>query len=224
MNEHSKRLLFITFLFYFAFIQGCASYPKPSIEAKLASSHFLWVAPELEANESLVYGRTVIIEDPKKGSRRRPSIVITKDGTKEHSKWLVSFTNFYWRVPQGTYRISSIYPDMQKGCIEPTPLIFEVPEAGKAYYLGTIEIDLSAEYTYLFFTGGYRAEPKIINIIGVVDEYVETKAYLENRNPQWQSKSEKQLIQMDHSIGPKLVLCKDSAYQYHRPWSVMYSY
>ena len=214
-----KRNCLYGFLLTFVFLNGCATYPKTTLKAKTASGNFLWVNPEFTDDESLVYGQFVIKENEKIGmwtlfgrEARFVYTVVTKSETKEPSKWLFGRTKFYWRLPTGTYKVSSIIPSM-KDVIEPTSLIFKVPEAGKAYYVGSLELDLNVKYKYTWLDGDRHTYITQINDIEIVNKYVEAQEYLDNRNPLWRGKSEISLMQIDPSVVTKILPYKESAYK-----------
>ena len=198
-NRGAITLIYLSFVFCGA-LTGCATIQGPlkgdSIALRKLSKEFL------KDNQSLVFGKLYISIAGEELSRNHFSYIIVSRSDTEYSGLLrTNFSDgFYWRLPAGTYEISSIWPTtVNKGfIIEPTPLTFTVPEAGKAYYIGDLIIDIKGKWR---FFGGYIL--KGINDIKISDNYIEAKKYVEGQNALWRGKTEKSLMNYDESIEPE---------------------
>ena len=152
----------------------------------------------LKNDQSLIFGKVHISIGGGGFKRITNSYMIVSISDTEYSGWLRTYLwdGFYWRLSPGTYEISSIWPDnMSNWHIEPTPLTFIVPEAGKAYYIGDLRIDIKGKARFL------RSDlVEGINDVEIVDNYVEAKKYVESKNAFWIGKIEKSLMSYDESI------------------------
>ena len=193
-NWGAITLIYLSLVFC-GVLTGCATTQGPlrgdSIAPRKLSKDFL------KNDQSLVFGKVHISIGGEK--IKRPSFIIVSRSDTEFSGWLYTpFTHgFYWQLPPGTYEISSIWPERgnERAIIEPTPLTFTVPEAGKAYYIGDLKIDIKGKAR--FFLHDIHDG---VNDLKIIDNYVEAKKYVERQNAFWLGKIEKGLMNYDESI------------------------
>ena len=206
------KLIYVSFVFC-CVLTSCATIQGPlkgdSIAPRKLSKHFL------KNDQSLVFGTLHISIGGGGFKRNNHNYMIVSRSDTEYSGWLrTNFSDrFYWRLPAGTYEISSIMPDHinNRNIIEPTPLTFIVPEAGKAYYIGDLKIDIKGKSRFWL-----KDIIEGINDVKIIDNYIGAKEYVERQNAFWVGKIEKSLMTYDESIEPEeitIIKRADSKYK-----------
>jgi hypothetical protein len=207
----------------FVFMMGCAT--KGTLNVREVRPHVQSDSHhQISENESLVFGRILAtFNDSDKffftglwgGGTTGTGVIVTDLSGEKFSRRL-QFTNlsnnkyFFWAFPQGSYRIMSISVPLTSDFIEPTPITFDVPDVGKAYYLGDLTLDLKGK-RYLFI----RNRLEEISKLDVVDNYVEATDYLLNKNSTFENRIEKLLMKKDDQDGiydTKFIKDSDSKY------------
>ena len=126
----------------------------------------------------------------------RVEAVIITDLSEEKYSGSFGFAGFM-ALPKGSYRIMSISIAKTHDVIEPTPFIFDVPDVGKTYYIGVLNLDLKGKLG--FFIPTNRVEE--IKKFDIVDNSVKVNDYLVNKHPAYEARIEKLLMKKDDQNG-----------------------
>ena len=207
--------LTITLGTIFPFLGGCAT--KGPLQTKSIRSES--AARKISSEMSLAHGRMRTTINGEPWNLGGPNYIVIAQSEENFSGWLAvnpykSPGSFYLELAPGSYRIMSMrigrVAEKEERLIEPLPLTFDIPEAGKVYYLGDMTIDLGGEKHFwksTFLDG--------IKDISIVDNYNEATNMLINMSEYWEGKSETLLMKQDDAIGIndlQLIKLSDSKY------------
>lgn len=192
-----QRKLIIPLLICFLALPACA--PRLSVKE---------VDPgrpvSLQANEALVFGKIIFIENGKEavpyGCSRAPITDIFHVESENKTRlwscelWWTHMLErdggFYWIIPRGTY----IIPQIQFGYTISPQVAFQASFGADAYYLGTLRINVETKQIIAAHF------VKKINSISVADEFESMKDNLLKRNPDFKGAIEKNLMIHDTSL------------------------
>lgn len=165
----------IVLSFLFALLGGCANV------------HYEHDATSL-GDSALVFGRVVLVRDGETGhlNAMGTQISLQRQGVGEEPKIVTESYDdegrFYWKLQPGEYLLN-ISLNVSRG--ESADLAFDVPAAGRAYYMG--DLIISGKKTYSALNAPNIREAKL----HFEDKFEEEKRELARRSPRLQADVER---------------------------------